>query len=297
MQDKTHGLLFTFGFIFAAGGFFSTGIIGFLGVPIIILGIIMVIAGEIRNKMFKTKTHVNKLAEVNKVLELKTQREIILSELKEEIIPSKIKKEKQDTVKLGEESSKAQKTSRDTLELMKQFREEHQRKNNRKIDSQELRKWAISKLEQLSEMKHGDSETITKFKERLEKNKKIDYDEVDFLEDCFVTIQKSVATEIDNKSKILDSLRETIQSERVQEQKEDSANTIKTNESDDPVEILKIRMAKGEITVEEIDKIPKSFFYSDGLPNSPSEILKKRYAIGEITLDEFNKIKENLEKF
>ena len=297
MQDKTHGLLFTFGFIFAAGGFFSTGIIGFLGVPIIILGIIMVIAGEIRNKMFKTKTHVNKLAEVNKVLELKTQREIILSELKEELIPSKIKKEKQDTVKLGEESSKAQKTSRDTLELMKQFREEHQRKNNRKIDSQELRKWAISKLEQLSEMKHGDSETITKFKERLEKNKKIDYDEVDFLEDCFVTIQKSVETEIDNKSKILDSLRETIQSERAQEQKEDSANTIKTNESDDPVEILKIRMSKGEITVEEIDKIPKSFFESDGLPNSPSEILKKRYAIGEITLDEFNKIKENLEKF
>ena len=76
-----------------------------------------------------------------------------------------------------------------------------------------------------------------------------------------------------------------------------STNTIKTNESDDPVEILKIRMSKGEITVEEIDKIPKSFFESDGLPNSPSEILKKRYAIGEITLDEFNKIKENLEKF
>jgi len=41
-----------------------------------------------------------------------------------------------------------------------------------------------------------------------------------------------------------------------------SANTMKINESDDPVEILKIRLAKGEIT-----------------------------------LDEFNKIKENLEKF
>ena len=75
-----------------------------------------------------------------------------------------------------------------------------------------------------------------------------------------------------------------------------STNTIKTNESDDPVEILKIRMSKGEITIEEIDKIPKSFFHSGGLPNSPLEILKKRYAIGEITLDEFNKIKENLEK-
>ena len=55
-------------------------------------------------------------------------------------------------------------------------------------------------------------------------------------------------------------------------------------------------MSKGEITIEEIDKIPKSFFHSGGLPNSPLEILKKRYAIGEITLDEFNKIKENLEK-
>ena len=76
-----------------------------------------------------------------------------------------------------------------------------------------------------------------------------------------------------------------------------TTNTIKTNESDDPVEILKIRMSKGEITIEEIDKIPKSFFHSGGLPNSPLEILKKRYAIGEITLDEFNKIKENLEKF
>jgi uncharacterized membrane protein len=81
------------------------------------------------------------------------------------------------------------------------------------------------------------------------------------------------------------------------ETKVHSTNLIKINESDNPVEILKIRMAKGEITVEEIDKIPKSFFNSDGLPNSPSEILKKRYAIGEITLDEFNKIKENLEKF
>ena len=81
------------------------------------------------------------------------------------------------------------------------------------------------------------------------------------------------------------------------ETKVHSTNTIKTNESDDPVEILKIRLAKGEITVEEIDKIPKSFFHSGGIPNSPSEILKKRYATGEITLDEFNKIKENLEKF
>ena len=81
------------------------------------------------------------------------------------------------------------------------------------------------------------------------------------------------------------------------ETKVHSTNIIKINESDNPVEILKIRMAKGEITVEEIDKIPKSFFNSDGLPNSPLEILKKRYAIGEITLDEFNKIKENLEKF
>ena len=81
------------------------------------------------------------------------------------------------------------------------------------------------------------------------------------------------------------------------ETKVHSTNTIKPNESDDPVEILKIRMAKGEITLEEIDKIPKSFFNSGGLPNSPSEILKKRYAIGEITLDEFNKIKENIEKF
>ena len=81
------------------------------------------------------------------------------------------------------------------------------------------------------------------------------------------------------------------------ETKVHSTNTIKTNESDDPVEILKIRLAKGEITVEEIDKIPKSFFHAGGLPNSPSEILKKRYATGEITLDEFNKIKENLEKF
>jgi hypothetical protein len=81
------------------------------------------------------------------------------------------------------------------------------------------------------------------------------------------------------------------------ETKVHSTNTIKTNESDDPVEILKIRLAKGEITVEEIDKIPKSFFHAGGIPNSPSEILKKRYAVGEITLDEFNKIKENLEKF
>ena len=81
------------------------------------------------------------------------------------------------------------------------------------------------------------------------------------------------------------------------ETKVHSANTMKTNESDDPVEILKIRLAKGEITVEEIDKIPKSFFHAGGIPNSPSEILKKRYAVGEITLDEFNKIKENLEKF
>ena len=81
------------------------------------------------------------------------------------------------------------------------------------------------------------------------------------------------------------------------ETKVHSTNTIKTNESDDPVEILKIRLAKGEITVEEIDKIPKSFFHAGGLPNSPSEILKKRYATGEITLEEFNKIKENLEKF
>ena len=70
----------------------------------------------------------------------------------------------------------------------------------------------------------------------------------------------------------------------------------KENQKNTPVDILKIRMAKGEITVEEIDKIPKSFFNSGGLPNSPLEILKKRYAIGEITLDEFNKIKENLEK-
>ena len=81
------------------------------------------------------------------------------------------------------------------------------------------------------------------------------------------------------------------------ETKVHSANTMKTNESDDPVEILKIRLAKGEITVEEIDKIPKSFFHAGGFPNSPSEILKKRYATGEITLDEFNKIKENLDKF
>ncbi|MBT7359258.1 MAG: hypothetical protein HN808_01510 [Thaumarchaeota archaeon] len=93
-------------------------------------------------------------------------------------------------------------------------------------------------------MKHGDSETITKFKERLEKNKKIDYDEVDFLEDCFVTIQKSVEIEIDNKSKILDSLRETIQSERAQEQKEDSA-----------LEMLKKRYVSGEISEEEFNKI------------------------------------------
>ena len=81
------------------------------------------------------------------------------------------------------------------------------------------------------------------------------------------------------------------------ETKVHSTNTMKTNESDDPVEILKIRLAKGEITVEEIYKIPKSFFHAGGLPNSPSEILKKRYATGEITLEEFNKIKENLEKF
>jgi hypothetical protein len=111
-----------------------------------------------------------------------------------------------DHSKLGEESSKAWKNSRETLELMEQFREEHQRKNNRKIDSQELRKWAISKLEQLTEMKHGDSETIAKFKARLEKNKKIDYDEVDFLEDSFFKIQKDVETQIGDKSEILDAL-------------------------------------------------------------------------------------------
>jgi uncharacterized membrane protein len=80
------------------------------------------------------------------------------------------------------------------------------------------------------------------------------------------------------------------------EKKVNSTNTIKTNEYDVPVEILKNRLAKGEITVEELNKIPPSFFHASGLSTSPLEILKRRYASGEITLEEFNKIKENLDK-
>jgi len=68
----------------------------------------------------------------------------------------------------------------------------------------------------------------------------------------------------------------------------------KENQKNTPVDILKMRLAKGEITVEELDKIPPWFFHAGGLPNSPLEILKKRFATGEITLDEFNKIEEKI---
>jgi ribosomal protein L34E len=42
------------------------------------------------------------------------------------------------------------------------------------------------------------------------------------------------------------------------EPKVNSINTIKTNESDDPVQILKIRLAKGEITIDEFNKIKEN---------------------------------------
>ena len=93
-----------------------------------------------------------------------------------------------ETLELVDEEVKTQAKKwvgiRENLEFLEEFREEHSKKNNRKIDSGELRKWAISKLEKLIELKLGDAETNNKLKERLEKNKKIDYDEVDYLEDC-----------------------------------------------------------------------------------------------------------------
>jgi len=95
---------------------------------------------------------------------------------------------------------------RENLEFLEEFREEHSKKNNRKIDSGELRKWAISKLEKLIELKIGDAETNNKLKERLEKNKKIDYDEVDYLEDCLKGSQQLVEEQVGDKTEIIDEM-------------------------------------------------------------------------------------------
>ena len=85
MQDKIHGVLFTVGFLMIGGGFFGSLAIGWLGLVPFIVGIIMVVAGEVRNKNFKNEQNAKKLSDVSKVIESKEQREKIKSELQEEL--------------------------------------------------------------------------------------------------------------------------------------------------------------------------------------------------------------------
>jgi len=65
---------------------------------------------------------------------------------------------------------------------------------------------------------------------------------------------------------------------------------IKEGKKDDALEILKKRLARGEITIDEFYEKVK---FEKG-KNSALEILKKRLARGEITLEEFHQIVQRL---
>ena len=143
-----------------------------------------------------------------------------------------------ETLELVDEEVKTQAKKwvgiRENLEFLEEFREEHSKKNNRKIDSGELRKWAISKLEKLIELKLGDAETNNKLKERLEKNKKIDYDEVDYLEDCLKGSQQLVEEQLGDKTEIIDEMlsRNIGNSKILHEMKTEVLADVKLNDQD-----------------------------------------------------------------
>ena len=123
---------------------------------------------------------------------------------------------------------------RENLQFLEEFRDEHNKKNNRKVDSDELRKWAISKLEKLIELKMGDAEINHKLKEKLEQNKKIEYDEVDYIEDCLKGSQQLVDDHLGDKVKIIDEVlsRNIGNSEILNRMKTEVLADIKLNDQD-----------------------------------------------------------------
>ena len=123
---------------------------------------------------------------------------------------------------------------RENLQFLEEFREEHNKKNNRKIDSAELRKWAISKLDKLIELKFGDAKTNQKLKERLLNNKKIDYDEVEYLEDCLTGSQQFVEDQVGDQDEIIDEVlsRNIGNTEILYRMKKDVSADVKLNDQD-----------------------------------------------------------------
>tara|TARA_Y100000310_G_scaffold280460_1_gene300198 strand:- start:68 stop:874 length:807 start_codon:yes stop_codon:yes gene_type:complete len=111
-----------------------------------------------------------------------------------------------------EQDAKAWSDVRDNLEIIDMLREKVVKKNNGEINSKELREWLVFKLKRTPKG-IGHEETKIHLIEKVEKNLKnqvvlerIDFDTIDFLEDCCHNIQVDIEARMGDKSAIIDKL-------------------------------------------------------------------------------------------
>lgn len=137
--------------------------------------------------------------------------------------------------------------------------------SSRKIQSEELRKWVLTTMGEISLLQITSPKNIEKFTKKIEKNDRLNEDDVDYFLKYFDLMQEKVAGGIPNQIKRLEEiLANNIGNKEILTRiKEDLSNNIKLNNQD----FRYLRFCLRELARQKIFEtgiVPEGWLPSDG---------------------------------